>query len=237
MRVFKISCLLMLSIVLSLSAQSSSVDGSEYTPAPSGSGIAESSTTGLGSSPGRKSNQEYSRGVIIGGQMGFCCCYFALEPDSGYDECPCLCDDWVDLSPFVGEHVEIWGYLEMCIEGGTIEFHVTQLQTLTGVADETESGVFPVFSLKQNHPNPFNAVTAIRYAIGGGQRSIRISLRIYDILGRKVKTLVNEAQTAGVYEVSWDGKDQQGKTVASGVYFYRLETSEFSQTKRMVLLK
>ena len=237
MTVFKISCLLLLSIVLSLSAQSSSVDGSEYTPAPSGGGIAESSTTGLGSSLGRKSNQEYSRGVITGGQMGFCCCYFALEPDSGHDECPCLCDDCVDLSPFVGEHVEIWGYLEMCIEGGAMEFHVTQLQTITGVADETESGIFPVFSLKQNHPNPFNSVTVIRYTIGGGQGPISISLRICDVLGREVRSLVKDGQTAGVYQVTWDGQDERGKEVASGVYFYRLETPGFSQTKRMLLLK
>ena len=185
----------------------------------------------------RKSSQEYSRGFVSGPYMSFCCCYYGLEPDEGYTPYSCLCPVLVDIEPFVGMHVEIWGYLQSCVEDGSPEFHVTDLQTLTGVDGETESHVIQDFTLEQNHPNPFNPVTAIRYTVGGGQGPIHTSLKIYDILGRRVKTLVNEAQTVGTYEVSWDGKDEQGKEIASGIYFYRLETPGFSQTKKMLLLK
>ncbi|MGB2769015.1 MAG: T9SS type A sorting domain-containing protein [Candidatus Zixiibacteriota bacterium] len=185
----------------------------------------------------RKSSQEYSRGFVTGPYFSFCCCYYGLEPDPGYTGYPCLCPSAVDLGPFVGVHVEIWGYLQPCVEDGSPEFHVTQLQTITAVDDETESQAIPRFTLNQNHPNPFNPVTTIRYTIGGGQGSTHTKLKIYDLLGRKIKTLVNEEQTAGIYEVSWDGKDDLGREVASGVYFYRLETPEFSQTRKMLLLK
>jgi hypothetical protein len=81
----------------------------------------------------------------------------------------------------------------------------------------------------QNHPNPFNPVTVISYqlpAIG------TVSVKVYDIFGRDVKTLVNETNIAGTYNVQFDATN-----LASGVYFYRLTTEYFSQTKRMLLIK
>jgi hypothetical protein len=88
--------------------------------------------------------------------------------------------------------------------------------------------------LDANIPNPFNPSTTIRYQIG---ESGNASLRIYDVSGALVRTLVDRTHNVGDYEARWDGRDQTGKAVASGVYFYRLETNRFTQTRRMVLLK
>ena len=90
------------------------------------------------------------------------------------------------------------------------------------------------FSLKQNYPNPFNPVTVIRYSIPSdvrGQTS-KIKLRVYDNLGKQISELVNEAQPAGSYAVDFNGSD-----LSSGIYFYKLEAGNFSETKSMVLLK
>ncbi len=90
------------------------------------------------------------------------------------------------------------------------------------------------FELEQNYPNPFNPTTYIHYAIA---RTADVSLQIFDINGREVKTLVNENRTTGKYTARWDGTDQAGKSVASGIYFYRLKSNEVTITKRMVLLR
>jgi flagellar hook assembly protein FlgD len=64
-----------------------------------------------------------------------------------------------------------------------------------------------------------------------------ITLEVYDVLGQKVRTLVNEPKRTGNYEVTWDGKNDSGEKVASGMYFYKLSAGEFSETKKMVLLR
>lgn len=92
--------------------------------------------------------------------------------------------------------------------------------------------------LSQNYPNPFNPETKIKYTVGSRQtHPIPTTLKIYNILGQLVKTLVDEAQEPGSYEVIWDGKDEEGNEVASGIYFHQLKTEEFSQTKKMVLIR
>jgi len=85
------------------------------------------------------------------------------------------------------------------------------------------------FVLEQNYPNPFNPATTIEYGLPSASR---VELRLYDILGREVATLVNEVQTAGYHSVRFDASG-----LASGVYFYRLRAGEFTQTKRMLLLR
>ena len=86
------------------------------------------------------------------------------------------------------------------------------------------------FQLSQNYPNPFNPSTVIRYQVSGMSR---VTLKVYDILGREVTTLVNEEKPAGTYEVIFNASN-----LSSGVYFYRLETSNgFSRTKKMILLR
>ena len=93
------------------------------------------------------------------------------------------------------------------------------------------------FALEQNYPNPFNPTTDIRYQLADTGSPVHITLKIYNILGHEVKTLENELKNSGYYTVTWDGRDEYGQEVASGVYIYRIETANFVQTKRMLLMK
>ncbi|MBI5403805.1 MAG: T9SS type A sorting domain-containing protein [Ignavibacteriae bacterium] len=85
------------------------------------------------------------------------------------------------------------------------------------------------YSLNQNYPNPFNPVTRINFAI---PKQGLVTLKVYDVLGREVKTLVNEVKTPGNYSVDFNGTE-----LSSGVYFYKLESNQFSDIKRMILIK
>jgi flagellar hook assembly protein FlgD len=97
------------------------------------------------------------------------------------------------------------------------------------------------FDLHQNYPNPFNPATTIAFTVHGSQfmvhSPIHTTLCIYNIKGERVRTLVDDVRSPGNYKVIWDGKDEAGKKVASGVYFYKLKVGENSISKRMVLLK
>jgi hypothetical protein len=89
-----------------------------------------------------------------------------------------------------------------------------------------------VYSLSQNYPNPFNPTTTINFAL---PEASHVSLDIYNVLGQKVRTLVNEPLAANNYEVEWDGRNETGSEVASGIYFYKLQTDNFVNTKKMIL--
>lgn len=91
--------------------------------------------------------------------------------------------------------------------------------------------------LGQNYPNPFNPTTDISYQIPDGRSPNHSTLKIYNILGQEVRTLVDEFQEPGNYTVTWDGKDENGVDVASGFYFYRILVGDFTATKSMVLMK
>jgi hypothetical protein len=90
------------------------------------------------------------------------------------------------------------------------------------------------YELGQNFPNPFNPVTLINFELASNEL---VSLKVYDASGKLVRTLVNEVRNAGVHNEEWDGRDNTGALVSSGVYFYRMTAGTFKQTKRMVLLK
>ena len=95
---------------------------------------------------------------------------------------------------------------------------------------EKETIYLPLsYGLSQNYPNPFNPVTKINYEI---PKEGKVKLMIYDVLGREVKTLVNEVKQAGKYTVEFNGHNY-----ASGVYFYKIEVGKFTEVKRMVLVK
>ena len=87
------------------------------------------------------------------------------------------------------------------------------------------------FSLEQNYPNPFNPSTSIQYAISSKQF---VTLKVFDLLGREVATLVNEEKTAGSYEIEFGVKSLE---LSSGIYFYKLQAGSFVETKKMILLK
>ncbi|MFQ6673907.1 MAG: FlgD immunoglobulin-like domain containing protein, partial [Fidelibacterota bacterium] len=98
-----------------------------------------------------------------------------------------------------------------------------------------EKGMLAVlFTLRQNHPNPFNPVTALRYDLP--ERS-EVTITIYDILGRQVKTLVHGMEEPGHKTVMWDGTNHLGQQVSAGVYLYAIQAGGFTQTRKMILLR
>ena len=117
---------------------------------------------------------------------------------------------------------------------------IKYVQTGTGIKDETENGGKPSeFALSQNYPNPFNPNTTIQFRVGRLEfrEPIRTTLSIYNILGQKVRTLVDEDKVFGECRIIWDGKDDSGKEVRSGIYFYLLKTKDYKESKKMILLK
>jgi hypothetical protein len=106
---------------------------------------------------------------------------------------------------------------------------------------EGESPSLPsTFELDQNYPNPFNPSTTIRFTVPStqnGSADLKATLKVYNILGEVVKILVDEPLAPGTYERVWDGRDGQGNSVASGIYFYKLKAGSFTDTKKMVMMK
>lgn len=90
------------------------------------------------------------------------------------------------------------------------------------------------YELSQNVPNPFNPTTDVRFAL---PKAAMVNLTIYNVLGQRVTTLVDDYMNAGYQTVTWNGTDYSGREVSSGVYFYRLSTEQFTDTRKMLLLK
>ena len=99
---------------------------------------------------------------------------------------------------------------------------------------DNKSNIPMVYKLAQNYPNPFNPTTKISYSI---PKDTNVELKIYNIKGELVKTLVNEKNSAGLYDVIWNGKDDGNREVSSGIYFYKIQTDRYSETKKMLLLR
>jgi hypothetical protein len=134
--------------------------------------------------------------------------------DAPSHELNLIYNEYVDGVPYVRE-------ISPDFEGGNISWAAQKV-----VPDQ--------FSLSQNAPNPFNPTTDISYAL---PEAGMVNVEIYNILGQRVKTLVNEYQDAGNYTVTWNGDDEYGSTVASGVYFYRLTSGQYKDIKKMVMMK
>jgi hypothetical protein len=101
--------------------------------------------------------------------------------------------------------------------------------------DVPQGGAIRRFALHQNYPNPFNPNTRIRYSLP--KDNMKVELTIFDVSGRQVRTLVNRLESGAEHEIYWDGRNERGEDVSSGVYFYSLKADEQSTTKKMVLLK
>ena len=112
--------------------------------------------------------------------------------------------------------------------------YVILIQPLVGGPPEQDSEVPGHFTLTQNYPNPFNPITTIPYMV---EKEGHISLMIFNVLGQVVKTLVDENKVPDRYTVEWDGTNEQGLRVASGVYFFRLQQGSFAKTRRMLLMR
>jgi len=123
------------------------------------------------------------------------------------------------------------------IDPFTIPGLETKLTDEIVVSVQNEETIPNAFSLEQNYPNPFNPSTKIRFTIpsviaSAAKQSQFVSLKVYDVLGNEVTTLVNEDKPAGNYEVNFDARG-----LTSGIYFYKLSAGSFSQTKKMLLIK
>ena len=103
-----------------------------------------------------------------------------------------------------------------------------------GVAPKVATSPSPAASLRANYPNPFNSSTWIPYHLATDGP---VRLGIFNTLGQRVRTLVNEAQTVGAYQTYWDGRDQKGAAVAAGVYIARLHHPSGVQVRRLLYLK
>jgi len=146
----------------------------------------------------------------------------------------------VDTSSAGSPKVYVSGSSENAVQDAN--YIVLKYSSITGIEDETSAGLNS-FYLMQNYPNPFNPSTKIRYSIpssplnfspsqGEGQGVRSVQLKIFDVLGNKVATIVNEEQPAGSYEVEFNAAE-----LASGIYFYKLQAGSFVETKKMILIK
>jgi len=104
----------------------------------------------------------------------------------------------------------------------------------TSVGDENSAGVPKHYILNQNFPNPFNSSTRISFYL---PKSGNVKLEVYNILGQKIRTLLEKFEEPGAKTIFWDGTDDRGLNVPTGIYFYRLTAQDFVDTKKMVYLK
>jgi 5-hydroxyisourate hydrolase-like protein (transthyretin family) len=103
---------------------------------------------------------------------------------------------------------------------------------------EPSEGTLPTrFTLHQNYPNPFNPVTEIRYNLPAGRSAYEVRIEIYNATGQRVKILSAGSQKPGRYSVTWDGTDNQGQYMSSGLYLYSIKAGRFVQTRKMLLLR
>ncbi|MCD4818808.1 MAG: T9SS type A sorting domain-containing protein [Candidatus Cloacimonetes bacterium] len=108
---------------------------------------------------------------------------------------------------------------------------------IRGLTTETEEEIpeFPnIYSLSPNYPNPFNPETTIDFSL---KETDNVSLKVYNIKGQLVKTLVNEKKETGNHSIVWNGKDNNDRKVSSGVYFYQINADEFTDVKKMMMIK
>lgn len=141
--------------------------------------------------------------------------------------------DWLALSfynPADTSSKYHWGLTDV----GNLLGNVLDWFGAPKLGTKEEATLPKAYSLKQNFPNPFNPTTAIEYAL---PVKGLVKLTIYNMLGQEVRTLVNTAQEANTYRVVWNGLDNHGKMVPSGIYFYTITANNFSATKKMVFLK
>lgn len=137
---------------------------------------------------------------------------------------------WKSVVQFIPDSAKYYSsIIKVYSDGGTKQINLTGIgkDDAVNVIDETLQPF--AFSLSQNYPNPFNPLTSINYAIGKRQF---VTLKVYDILGNEIVTLVNDEKSAGNYEVNFNASN-----IPSGVYFYRLQAGSFAQTNKMILLK
>jgi flagellar hook assembly protein FlgD len=110
---------------------------------------------------------------------------------------------------------------------------LTYFEIASGISNQ--NNIHPEkFALQQNNPNPFNPTTNIDYSI---PKSAQVQLVVYNILGQKIVTLVNQYENAGEKSIKWNGNDESGQIVSSGVYIYQIQAGDFSASQKMIFAK
>ena len=120
------------------------------------------------------------------------------------------------------------------MDGTVFDSEVVTTTAKSSAAGEWEGIVPGVFKLFQNYPNPFNPTTRIEFTL---EQASEVRLDVYNVLGQRIKTLLEGYLPNGSHEAEWDGTTESGAKVSSGIYFYRLSTDEFSRTRKMMLMK
>jgi hypothetical protein len=132
------------------------------------------------------------------------------------------------VDPNSNQNGEPFGLFAATPGGNVIEF-----STATGIGEPIANEV-DGFVLRQNYPNPFNPATMISYQLA---TESDVELTIYNVLGQEIRELVNQHQSGGIHQIQWNGRDEAGREVASGVYLYKLSAGDFVQSRKMLLLK
>ncbi len=168
--------------------------------------------------PTTPNSKEFFVGVIYDGTH---------EPAIGYDSTSSNGRGW-----YRDASIYNWTQLD------SLNWHITlyiraEISTVTGIVD-INTQVPKDFSLAQNYPNPFNPSTTIQYDLPKGEN---VKLKVYDILGREVATLVDAFQDAGTYKAQWNGRNNNDEALASGIYLYSFEAGSYKSVKKMIYLK
>lgn len=129
-----------------------------------------------------------------------------------------------------------FGYWMLAGSGGSFEWDGPHRFTLVSLTDvkEVGDGLPGSYSLRQNYPNPFNPSTEILFDV---PKRSRVTILIYNVLGQKVRTLVDDELAAGAYSETWDGTSDDGHNLSTGIYLYRMESGDYTQSRKMILLK
>ena len=183
-------------------------------------------------------------------------CNYDCNTDCQYDDgnVISLSYEFSDDTLFAGEKVypceeEGFDTYDECIEEGEMglflgdlvdiqDFYIYSNRVMLPTGDNVSLAdviVMPEkFTIHQNYPNPFNPVTTLRYDL---PEQTHVNITIYDMLGRKVRTILNQQQDPGYKSLIWDATNDYGKPVSAGIYLYQIQAGEYMQTKKMVLLK
>ena len=124
--------------------------------------------------------------------------------------------------------------MDKYVNPNTVVFSYILVQDTLTAVNESLSDLVYNYSLNQNYPNPFNPSTTIKFVLGNPENT---TIKIYNSLGKEITTLINEYIPSGEKEISWNGKDNKGNTVSSGVYFIQMTAGSYRKTIKAVLLK
>ncbi len=138
--------------------------------------------------------------------------------------------DFIDAAMAAGDNY----YIVTAVDIHDNESDASDAVSLTSMSVDGGAGVPDVFALHQNFPNPFNPVTNIRFDV---PENSMVSMAIYDLLGHKVRTLINYEMNAGFHSIQWNGTNDHGNPLASGMYIYRINAGEFHAVKKLVFMK